>query len=69
MDSLHVYVIYDVCATSIRGIFKTSKEATKELNSLKCNECSLVMKIPFGKTFDLIDELKLSKNPDYLSLE
>ena len=54
---MYVYVIYDVEITSIRGIFKTRKEAKNAMATIV--GCTVVMKIPVGKIFDGIDEAML----------
>jgi hypothetical protein len=61
----YVYVVYDPCVTSIRGIFKTRQSALTELEKLK-DFVGCVMKIPLDTVFSEIDESKLCDTPDYL---
>jgi len=61
---MHVYVIYDVELSSIVAIFKSRKDAKKAMAQME-GDFLFVMKIPFGKTFE-IDPFALEDNPDYL---
>ncbi len=63
----YVYIIYDVCITSIRGVFPEQKNAKNAIDKLKDIDGCVIMKVPLNTIFDGINETKLDKNPNYLT--